>query len=127
MKTPMLLILLALASGCSKPADETGTASAPSQMPMATPAQSAAQVPANADTAAVAGAAHGTVESVDPSAESITISHGPVASLGWPAMTMTFKAPDTDLSPYKEGDKVDFEFNAVGMDGTITRLGKATR
>jgi hypothetical protein len=36
--------------------------------------------------------AEGTVDSVDAKAGTVSLSHGPVASLKWPAMTMEFKA-----------------------------------
>ena len=55
--------------------------------------------------------ASGTVQSVDAKDGSISISHGPVASLKWPAMTMEFKAANAALmSTLKPGAVVDFEF-----------------
>ena len=55
--------------------------------------------------------AEGRIDSVDAKAGSVTISHGPVASLGWPAMTMDFKLANPalfkDLQP---GASVSFEF-----------------
>ena len=53
--------------------------------------------------------AEGLVEAIDPSG--VTISHGPIAALQWPAMTMQFKAPAAGLpSGIKAGDRVAFEF-----------------
>jgi len=60
--------------------------------------------------------------SVDVAAGTVTIAHGAVDSLKWPPMTMTFKAPDIDLSAFKQGDQVAFEFSAEGMDGTISSI-----
>jgi Cu(I)/Ag(I) efflux system membrane fusion protein len=41
----------------------------------------------------------------------LTISHGPVASLQWGAMTMDFNAPKDGLPPgLKAGDPITFEF-----------------
>ena len=55
--------------------------------------------------------AEGTVDSVDAKAGTISLSHGPVASLKWPAMTMEFKAANASLLPaLKPGAKVSFEF-----------------
>jgi Cu(I)/Ag(I) efflux system membrane fusion protein len=55
--------------------------------------------------------ASGTVDSVDLKDGSVSISHGPVASLQWPAMTMEFKAANPALlQALKPGAKVDFEF-----------------
>jgi Cu(I)/Ag(I) efflux system membrane fusion protein len=53
--------------------------------------------------------AQGTITEITP--ESITISHGPVSSLNWPAMTMPFKRPAKELpSGLKVGDRVSFAF-----------------
>jgi Cu(I)/Ag(I) efflux system membrane fusion protein len=55
--------------------------------------------------------AEGTVDSVDAKAGTISLTHGPVASLKWPAMTMEFKAANASLLPaLKPGAKVSFEF-----------------
>ena len=62
------------------------------------------------------------VEAIDK--EGITLSHGPIASLKWGAMTMDFKLPaggkPRELAP---GDKVGFEFymDAEGLP-QITRI-----
>jgi Cu(I)/Ag(I) efflux system protein CusF len=68
--------------------------------------------------------ATGVVQSLDVSAQTVTIAHDPVEALGWSEMTMTFPAPGVDLSAIKPGDAVSFELNAVGMDGTITAISK---
>jgi Cu(I)/Ag(I) efflux system membrane fusion protein len=40
----------------------------------------------------------------------VTISHDPIASLNWPAMTMDFRARDPALlQALKPGQKVDFD------------------
>lgn len=38
--------------------------------------------------------ATGTVKAVDPTKGTVTLAHGPVKSLNWPAMTMTFSVKD---------------------------------
>jgi Cu(I)/Ag(I) efflux system membrane fusion protein len=49
------------------------------------------------------------VESIDK--EDIMLSHGPIASLNWPSMTMGFKLPPQGLpARVKPGDAVTFEF-----------------
>lgn len=63
--------------------------------------------------------ATGVVKDVNAAAGTITIDHGPVKALNWPAMTMTFKAPSVDLRSIKPGDHVRFQ---PAADGTITRL-----
>ena len=55
--------------------------------------------------------AEGTVDSVDAKDGTVSLSHGPVASLKWPAMTMEFKAANPSLlQALKPGAKVDVEF-----------------
>jgi len=57
--------------------------------------------------------------------DEITLSHGPIASLKWGAMTMDFKQPPSTQLPsnLKAGDRVRFEFY-MGEDGLpqLTRL-----
>ena len=54
----------------------------------------------------------GKVERVAP--DVLTISHGPVATLQWPAMTMGFAKPDSkQFGDIKPGDRVRFEFKAA--------------
>ncbi len=53
--------------------------------------------------------ASGVVEAVDSAERHITVSHGPIKSLGWPAMTMDFTVNKSiDLSSVKAGMKVNF-------------------
>jgi RND family efflux transporter MFP subunit len=55
--------------------------------------------------------AEGMVESIDPKAGTVSINHGPIASLKWPGMTMEFKlANDALLKDLKPGAAISFEF-----------------
>jgi Cu(I)/Ag(I) efflux system membrane fusion protein len=55
------------------------------------------------------------IESIEP--ETVTLSHGPIPSMQWGEMTMSFKKPATGAMPnLKQGDRVDFEFS-MGKDG----------
>jgi Cu/Ag efflux protein CusF len=55
--------------------------------------------------------AEGTVDSVDAKDNTVSLSHGPVATLKWPAMTMEFKVANAALlKDLKPGTKVAFEF-----------------
>lgn len=57
----------------------------------------------------------GKVEQVTD--EALTLSHGPIASLQWPAMTMDFKKPRRDsFKDVKVGQTVQFSF-VEGKDG----------
>ena len=88
----------------------TGSMTAPAAM---TPA-SAASMSMAPPPAVLVG--EGKVESVD--IDSITISHGPVASLKWPAMTMGFGKPEAkSFADIKPGDTVRFEFRQGGSKG----------
>ena len=67
--------------------------------------------------------ASGKVTKIDAAKRSVTIAHGPVASLNWPAMTMSFKAKDKEmLDKVKPGDQVEFSFVQSGKDHTITEM-----
>ena len=51
----------------------------------------------------------GTVNSVDPAGHKLQISHDPIPTIGWPAMTMEFPvAPSVDLRSVKPGMRVNF-------------------
>jgi Cu(I)/Ag(I) efflux system periplasmic protein CusF len=65
--------------------------------------------------------AKGTVKSVDAIAGTVTLDHGPVKSMNWPAMTMTFKVQDKALiDKLGQGKKVEVEFEQRGKDYVIT-------
>jgi Cu(I)/Ag(I) efflux system periplasmic protein CusF len=59
----------------------------------------------------------GTLNSVDGAARKLNITHGQIAALNWPAMTMDFDvAPGVDLKALKAGSKISFTL-ARGADG----------
>ncbi len=65
----------------------------------------------------------GRVESVAPGA--ITLSHQPVPSIGWPAMTMTFHVSDPRLTRgLKPGDQVRFGFDQPPSGPTLRMIAK---
>ena len=62
-------------------------------------------------TATVTHKAEGTLDSIDAKAGTVTVTHQPVASLKWPAMTMDFAlANDSLVSGVKPGAPIGFEF-----------------
>ena len=69
--------------------------------------------------------AMGEVKALDTAKGTVTLAHGPVPALKWPGMTMAFKISPELAKGVKVGQKVDFEFVANGMDGTITRIAPA--
>ena len=55
--------------------------------------------------------AAGSVDSIDLTAMTLSINHGPIATLKWPAMTMEFKAANAALlKGLRPGQEVRFEF-----------------
>jgi len=94
--------------------------------PAAPPAQpQGGPKPAGASPGAPAMAvSQGRVESVSPGA--ITLSHDPVAAVGWPAMTMTFRVPDPKLTQgVKVGERVRFGFDQPPSGPTVRMIDKA--
>ena len=75
-------------------------------------------VAAPAAAAPKTGQGSGKVTSVDAKAGKITLHHGPVAALGWPAMTMTFKAAPQLLQGIKAGQTVTF----TAVDGEAPEI-----
>jgi Cu(I)/Ag(I) efflux system protein CusF len=74
----------------------------------ATPGMSADQHAAISASAQATAEGVGQIKSVDAKAGTLTIHHGPIAALGWPAMTMAFKASPEALKLAKPGQTVKF-------------------
>ncbi len=86
--------------------------------PAATTAATAAVAPAALNQAS------GKIESIK--GLDITLSHGPVKSLGWGPMTMPFKLARPDLANgLKTGDKVHFSFRDNDGDYVIEQLDRS--
>ena len=56
--------------------------------------------------------------------DQVTISHGPIEGIGWPAMTMTFTAGPSQLLGLGQGDEVAFSFRQQGSRSVITSIAK---
>lgn len=87
----------------------------------------AASSPASNPGASAARAAHasheGTGKVVEFNAQEVTLEHGPIASLQWPAMQMPFKLAKPDLAKgLKPGDSVRFSFTQAGSDYVVQRI-----
>ena len=55
----------------------------------------------------------------------MTISHGPIKSLEWPAMTMPFSAKDAaSVQGIKAGDRVAFTFSKSGNKSVLISIAK---
>lgn len=67
--------------------------------------------------------ATGVIEAIDTTKGTVTIKHQAIASIHWPAMTMTFKAkPLSLLKKLKVGEKVNFTLHPAGMNSTVTAI-----
>jgi Cu(I)/Ag(I) efflux system membrane fusion protein len=66
--------------------------------------------------------ATGRVEQVGQ--DSVTLSHGPVTTIGWPAMTMAFRADPRRLKGLRPGDQVSFAFDQPREGPTVRRIAK---
>lgn len=78
-------------------------------------------------TPAAAGAitSTGTVTQVDAAAGTITINHGPIAAISWPAMTMQFTAENPAiLQGIAVGDSVSFELKSAAETSVVTSVQK---
>jgi RND family efflux transporter MFP subunit len=79
--------------------------------PAAGGAAPAPEMPQKLAPAAVGHKAEGTVDGIDAKSGKLSLNHGPVAALKWPAMTMEFKAANASLlGGLKPGQAVRFEF-----------------
>lgn len=51
----------------------------------------------------------GVVAAVDAKASTVTLKHDPIPTLGWPSMTMDFRAAPELVAKMKVGQKVAFD------------------
>ena len=105
-------------SACDKPAE------APKAEPQAQ-ANAMDDMAMAAETKVAKGS--GTVTAVDMATGKITLDHGPIAELEWPAMKMGFAAKPELLTSVAVGDKVDFTISLKGNYGTVTAIEKKPR
>lgn len=115
-KTVMIASLFALPfalSACDKPAEAPKA-----EVPTDTMGDMAMQ------DAPKMGKGSGTVVAIDPAKGTITLEHGPIAELQWPAMTMEFEAEPEILKGIVQGDNVAFEIQWDGKTGQITSARK---
>jgi Cu/Ag efflux protein CusF len=105
-----------LLAGCGSPNGDAANSGSGGAMPGMPNMPQSAQPPAHM--------AQGTVNSIDQAAGTVNISHGPVASANWPAMSMSFKLSNpSSASGIEPGQRVDFKFTiAGGMDATVTEI-----
>jgi Cu/Ag efflux protein CusF len=109
-------------AACAKQEAKTESAAPPAVAPAAAPAASSdmAAMPMPADAKMAKGT--GTVTAIG--AGSVTIDHAPIPEVGWPAMTMGFKASPEVAKSVKVGDKVAFDLKVQGGAGEVTAIRK---
>ena len=65
----------------------------------------------------------GVIKNVDRAGGKVSLAHGPIESMNWPSMTMTFSVKDKAmLDKLAPGSKVDFEFVKQGSEHVITSV-----
>lgn len=78
-------------------------------------------------TALPAGQVHSASGDItELSDKRVTISQGPIESIGWPAMTMTYEARDERmLQGLNVGDPVNFQFQKAGQGYVLRTISRA--
>lgn len=124
--TPMLVVGALAVAACGGQDNGGETAPAGSGSTATAPVNSMDSMPAM-DGGAQTGEVHsGTGDITEVSADSVTISHGPIESANWPAMTMAFKAESAQMvQGLNVGDPVRFEFRQAGAENVLTSISAA--
>jgi len=76
------------------------------------------------DGAMQTASAEGTVTAIDADAGTITVDHGAVPEIEWPAMTMAFDADEQLRQDVAVGDTISFDFTTGEGGNTITSITK---
>lgn len=109
MKNALILIALPVALlGCQKKAEA--------------PANPMTNMAMSAETKM--GSGTGKVTAIDKVAGKVTLDHGAIPAVGWPAMTMAFSATPELLHGLSVGDKVNFDVTVTDSSGTVTKISK---
>ena len=107
----MVALATALLGGCGESATTSESSEQSADMPEMPRSEAAGE-----------HVAQGTVNTIDIAAGTINISHEPVESAGWPAMTMNFRLADPDAASRVEaGARIEFRFTLDG-GGTVTAI-----
>ncbi|MBY0285242.1 MAG: copper-binding protein [Sphingomonas sp.] len=111
MKTVAILAAALLVTACGNPAPTPKTTANDSLAALAL-----------AEPKSATG--EGSITAIDADTGKITLAHGPVAELSWPAMTMGFAAKSGQTGGLKVGDKVRFAFRWDGRTAEIESIDK---
>jgi len=117
------LITLATAAvvlaACGQQADPAAVETAPAMAPAAADAPPPAT---SAGATAKTGSGAGVITAVDAAAGTVTINHGAIGEVGWPAMTMNFKASPAVVQQAGVGDHVQFDLTVQGNAAEVTAM-----
>lgn len=113
------LALPLILTGCDKKAEAPTVVSASEGIPI-TSDMPAMAMPAGSKM----GSGSGSVTAIDTAAGKITLDHGAIPAVGWPAMKMGFTAKPAVLNGVAVGDKVDFDVTVSGSVGEVTSIKK---
>lgn len=83
-----------------------------------------ANAPAATEQTQAAETYSGTGKVTAIAGDQVTIDHGPIEGIGWPAMAMTFTAPTGMAAGVEVGSDVSFAFRQDGSAYVLTRLEK---
>ena len=109
----MIMVAAPLALAACDSSKDAETANMPMQKDMPT---------MNTGEMTQTASAQGSVTPIDNAAGTITISHGPVPAVNWPAMTMAFEADEAARRNVSVGDNISFEFRPVDGGARITSI-----
>ena len=126
MRTPTLMSLLALPLALAACDSGQDTAEM-NDMPMAENEMimDGEEMPMmDAGSIMQTASAQGTVTAIDAEAGTITVDHGPVPAIEWPAMTMAFEADEQLRSEVSVGEGIAFEFRTGSEGSVITSITK---
>lgn len=118
--TALTASLALAACGSKKTAEPERTPTPAATMPMNKETMPMAQSSGRNQMAS----GQGTVTAVDNQARTISIKHGAIAAVNWPAMTMAFRADDTMRQQVAVGDKVAFSFQLSNGSGQLTAISR---
>jgi Cu(I)/Ag(I) efflux system protein CusF len=86
-------------------------------------ASAAPAVKAAATSRVKHGRGTGVIRAIDARAGTLTIQHGAIPSVSWPAMTMTFRArPASLLRGLQVGQSINFDTTVHGMNADVTAV-----
>lgn len=85
-------------------------------------ASGAATMPMTADAGAQTGTGTGVITAVDADAGTVTVEHGPIPGVGWPAMTMRFTASPAVMGAASPGERIAFDVSVRDGVNEITAI-----